>query len=127
MPWIPRIRSTLPPPIGQELDVPDSLLQLIEGGLASHEQRATVGRRLNTTRAAIEQSHADSVLELGNDARDSRLRDSQLRRSLGHAAESHDAHEYVQMAQLEAAADLPFPIDFPCHTEALLLGDKKHL
>src|SRR5256885_488070 len=47
--------------IGQELDVSDPLLQLIEGRLASRQQRATVGRCLDSTRAAIEQSHADRV------------------------------------------------------------------
>jgi len=55
--------------IGQKLDIPDALLQFIEGGLAPQYQRAAVGRCLDTPWATIEQPHADRVLELGNHSR----------------------------------------------------------
>ena len=39
-------------------------------------------------------------------------------RGLGHAAPASDREEYVQFAQLEAAADVLFPMDMTCHSPA---------
>ena len=50
--------------IGQELDVLHRLAQVIEHGHAAVEQSATVLRRFGALTAAIEQPHADRVLEV---------------------------------------------------------------
>ena len=39
-------------------------------------------------------------------------------RRLGHAAALHDGNKHVQVAQLDAAANLTFPIDFSRHERA---------
>ncbi len=105
--------------IGKKLDSPYALLQFIEGCQASLEHRAAIHRWFDTPRTAVEKPHADGVLEVGDDFRNSRLRDSEMCGCLCHAAALHDGDKHVQVAQFDAATDLTFPIDFSCH-EGLL-------
>src|SRR5262245_23059485 len=51
--------------VGEELDIPDALPQLIECHPAAREQSLSIERRLDTARTAIEELDAQSVLEIG--------------------------------------------------------------
>src|SRR5262249_44122517 len=52
--------------IGQELDALHALTQLIEDGCTAAEQCAAVLSRLDTSAAAIEQTHAERMFQLGD-------------------------------------------------------------
>ena len=92
-----------------------SLLQFIECRSGSLEQSTAVNRQFDTPRAAIEKSHADRVLEAGYQFRHGGLGDAKPKRRFCHAAALHDRDKYVQIPQLEAAADLNIPVDFSRH------------
>src|SRR5215472_5734177 len=96
--------------IGQKRDVPYSLLQFIEGRMASLEKRMAVHRRLDPMRMAIEQSHAKRAFKIRNDVRNGRLGDAKLRGGLRHAASLGHRVEHMQIAQPEPPADLILPI-----------------
>ena len=55
--------------IGQKLDVPDSLPQLIECRPATHKQSTGVRCRLDPARAAIEKPDAQGMLQVGDHLR----------------------------------------------------------
>jgi len=101
--------------IGQEFDGANALLQFVERGQAALKHLATVDGGLDPSRTAIEQSHADRALEIGDDLRHRRLRDPKVLCGLRHAAALRDRHEYVQVPQLETPPDLAFPIDLVGH------------
>ena len=67
-------------PVGQKFDVPDALLQLVEGGNAALEKRATEGRRFDAAGASIDKPHAERMLEIGNDFGNGRLGKEKSRR-----------------------------------------------
>src|SRR5258708_13447878 len=52
--------------VGQELDVPYGLLELIEHHVAALQQRPAIHRGLDTLRPAIEQPHTKRVLEVAD-------------------------------------------------------------
>jgi hypothetical protein len=105
--------------IGQELDVPDALLQFIEYRSTASEQRATVHRRLNTVRTSIEQPHTERLLKIGDRFRNGGLGNSKMLSRLGHAAALSGREKCVQVPQLEPAADLTLPVDFSWHRHFL--------
>jgi hypothetical protein len=61
-------------------------------------------------RAAIEQSDANGMLEIGNGLRDGRLCDPKMGRGFGHAPELRDGRQDMQVAQFDAIADAPFEV-----------------
>ncbi len=83
--------------IGQEFDVPAALLQFIERGNASLEQRIPVHRGRDALRASIEQANTERVLEVCDRLRHGGLSDAELRGGLGHAAALDDRGEHVQI------------------------------
>ena len=97
--------------VGQKLDVPDALLQLVERDRATLEERVTVNRRFNTSSISIEQPDAENVLKVRYDFRYGGLRNSKLYCGLGHAAATHNSKECIQVPQAQAAADISFPVD----------------
>jgi hypothetical protein len=101
--------------IGHELDLFDALLEIIERSRAALQQREAIHRGLDALWSTVQKPHAERMLEVGNDLGNGRLRDVEIRCSLGHAAASHDGVEDVQVAQLEAAADLFLPVDLRRH------------
>ena len=103
----------------QELDLPDTLLQFVECGEAAPEQGMAIARGLDAVRATFQKPHADGVLETGDYFRYGRLRHPKLGRGFRHAAALHDRDENMQITQLQAAADLAFPVDFSSHGQAL--------
>jgi hypothetical protein len=68
---------------------------------------------------AIEESHAERIFEISNDFRHGGLRYAELLRRLGHAPPLNCYEEHMQVAQLEAAADLAFPVDPSGHGNSL--------
>src|SRR5262249_9277845 len=72
--------------IGEELDVLHALAQLVEHGDASPDDGLAVLRRRDAPGAAFEQPHAERMLEIGDRARDRRLRGAESLRRLSHAA-----------------------------------------
>ena len=75
------------------------------GAIAAIEQRATVLCRLDPLTVAVEQTHAEGVLQIRNRLGNVGLRGVEASRSLPHAAVLHDGHEDVQVLQLDPAAD----------------------
>ena len=69
--------------IGQELDIPDALPQFIECRPAAREQSARVERWLDPARAAIEELHAQRMLQVGDDLRHSGMGNTEMRGSPG--------------------------------------------
>ena len=91
--------------VGEKLDVLHALAQLIEDGGPAIEQRATVLGRLDPLAVAVEQAHAERMLQ---------FRDRSAKwwagwcsgvRRLPHAAGLHDGHQDVQVLQLHPASD----------------------
>jgi hypothetical protein len=101
--------------IGQEFDIPDGLLQLIEYRNAAFEERATVDRRLDAAGAAIEKPHAERVFEIGDDLGDGGVGNTEVPRRLGHAAVLNDRRDDMQVPQFQPAADLTLPVDLSQH------------
>ena len=96
--------------IGKELDVLDALPQFVECRKTATDEGAPVSRRFDSLRAAVEQRNANCMLKLGNRLRHDRHRDGKLAGRLGHAAGLHDGLEYVEIPQLDAAADPVCPL-----------------
>src|SRR5437762_8867563 len=91
---------------GHELDISDRLLQLIEDSNAPPYESAAIHRRLDALRVAIEQSHAECVFKISDHFRNGGLRNTQLLRRLCHAPTLDNREKYMQIAQLEPAANL---------------------
>src|SRR6266542_4339052 len=88
----------------------DAMPQLFESNNAAMHERAPVGRGLDPLRDAIEQRDADHVLEICNGFRDDLHRNSKLIGRLSHAACLRHGLEYVQVPQLDAAANPVCPL-----------------
>src|SRR5262249_31867648 len=106
--------------IGQEFDVPDALLQLVENRNTAFEERAAVDRRLDALGTAIEKPHAESMLEIGDHLGNGRLGNAEVLRRLGHAAALDDGGEHMQVPQSQPASNLAFPVDLSKHREVPL-------
>src|SRR5215813_15596589 len=96
--------------IGQKLDLPYALPQLIEDGDAAFGEGATIERRLDALRAAIKQGDAQRAFEVGNCLRNHRPRNGEPLGSFGHVALFGDGHEDMKVARLEAPADAVSPV-----------------
>src|SRR5262249_48644561 len=55
--------------VGQEFDVPDALLQLVENRDAAFKEHVTVDRWLDASRAAVEKPYSKRVFEIGDHLR----------------------------------------------------------
>src|SRR5262249_28684068 len=82
------------------------------------EQGATKLRWLDATWPSVEQFDAQRYLKARDDSGDGRLRDAELNCCLRHASPASDREEDVELSQLEAAADVLFPMDMACHSPA---------
>ena len=91
--------------VGKKLDVLHALAQVIEYGCAAIEQRAAVFGRLDALAVAIEQAHAERMLQFRDRSRNGGLGGVQALRRLAHAAGLHDGHEDMQVLQLHPAPD----------------------
>ncbi len=91
--------------VGEKLDVLHALAQLVENSYSAIEQRATILGRLDTLALAVEQAHAERVLQVGNRFRNVGLGGVQLLRRLPHAAGLHDCHKDVHVLQPDPSAD----------------------
>src|SRR5262245_62996910 len=76
-----------------------------EHGRAAMDEGAAIGGRLDALRCAVEETHAERMLEVGDGLRDDRLRDGKPLRRLGHAPRLGDSEKDVQVAQLDASTD----------------------
>src|SRR5262249_4401161 len=92
--------------VGQILDLADARSKIVENGRAPLEQGATIERRFDAMRAAIEQAHAEGTFEVGDYLGYDRLCNRKALGRLPHAARLHDRQQDIEMAQLETAADL---------------------
>src|SRR5882762_6214391 len=91
--------------VGEKLDVFDALAQVIEYGHPAIEQRATVRGRLDALAVAVEQAHAERILQLRDRSRNVGLGCIEALRRLPHGAGLHHGHEDVQVLQLHPASD----------------------
>ena len=72
---------------------------------AALEQRATVLGRLDALGVAVEQPHAERLLQICDRSRNGGLGGVQELRRLSHAAGLHHRHQDVQVLQLHPASD----------------------
>ena len=101
--------------IGQELDVPDPLLQFIECRPAARKERARVNRRLDPARAAIKQSCTQGMLQVGDHLRYRRMGDTQLAAALLRLPDLHDREEHRadRAAAIDARCCRPNRLSWP--------------
>ena len=71
------------------------------------DHRVAVGRGLHAPREAIEERHAEGVLELGQHPRGRRLRHRDVLRRLPQAAVLGDRHEQRELPRLQPRAQVP--------------------
>src|ERR1700733_3237214 len=83
--------------IGQELDVPDALSELVERRVSPRKQCAAIDRRLDTARTTIEKAYAERMLELGDHLGTGRLAHTERFGRLRHAVALHGGEEDVQI------------------------------
>jgi hypothetical protein len=108
--------------VGQELDILDSLPQLIEYRPRARQQRVPVHGGLDTARAAVEKLRAQGVFEIGNHLRHGGLRYAELRGGLCHAPVLDDREEQVQVPQFETPANLTVGIELSWHRQNLIVA-----
>ena len=85
-----------------------------------------IDRRLDAARAAIEQAHAEHVLEIRDRRRNSRLRHGKLACRLADAARFHHSREDIEVAHSKPAPEAAFP--FHCdgsHKAPLMRSEEK--
>src|SRR5262249_47976524 len=111
--------------IGQEFNVPDALLELIEGCRSALEQGLPEYRRLDALRTSVEKPNTERMLQICNDLRYCRLRDAKLQGSLRHAPTLHHGEERMKIAQPELPADLALPVDPPGHMSLVIPLERK--
>src|ERR1044072_2104622 len=107
--------------IGEEFKLLDPLPEFVERRHAAPFERRAARGHVDAAWPAIQQLHAKSMLQVCNDLRYGRLRDSQLLCGFRHAAETYDRREHVEIAQTDTAADLALPIDLLCHRKSPML------
>ena len=93
--------------IGEEVDLLDRLLELVECVETAREQRTAVDGRLDPALASIKQSDPECIFEVGDGLRYGRLGHRELRGRLSHAAAAGHRHEDVQIPKIEVAAEPP--------------------
>jgi hypothetical protein len=91
--------------VGEKLDIPHRLAQVIEHSRSAIEQGTAVLGRLDPPVSTIDQTHADSVLQVGDRSGDGGLPGVQQRRRLVHAACLHNSHQNVKVVQPHPASD----------------------
>src|SRR5215510_4664762 len=96
--------------IGKRCDVLNSLPQFVEHCDAALDQRTTIWRGLNALAAAVEQAHAQCVLQIGDRLRDGGLRHVEGACCLAHAACLDNGQQNIDVSQFEAAADAVVPL-----------------
>ena len=101
--------------VRKELDVPNCLLQLVEGRTAAVQQGAAVNRRLDAARGAIQQFCPNRVLQVGDQLRHRWMRHSEVGSRFCKTAVLHDREEHMQIPQLQAPANVTVPVDDFCH------------
>jgi hypothetical protein len=70
------------PRIGEEFELLHRLIQRIERAEAAIEKRASIDRRFDALRTAIEKTHAHGMLEIGDRFRNNGSRDGKVARGL---------------------------------------------
>src|SRR5262245_26201546 len=91
--------------VGEELDLLDSLAEIVKHGRPAIEQRATVFGWRDPLAVAIEQAHAERMLQFRDRSRNVGLGGVKALRRLSHGASLHYGHENVQVLQLQPASD----------------------
>src|SRR4051812_11314853 len=91
--------------VGEEIDSFDALTKIVENGYAAVQQRAAIFRRLDALRTAVEQAHAEGVLEVCDGPGNCRLGCVQLSCRHAHTAGLNHGHQYMQIVELEAASN----------------------
>src|SRR3954453_7004004 len=86
--------------VGEKFEIFDALAQFVEYGHSAIKQCAPVFGRLDTLTMAVEQAHAERLLQIRNRFRYVGLRRIQASRRLPHAAGLHNCHEGVQVLEL---------------------------
>src|SRR5262249_26227522 len=111
--------------ICEKFNVPQALLELVEGSATAREQCVSVQGRLDAAPAAIKQLHSDVVLELRDDLRHCGLRHPKLRGCLGQAAGLHDHREHAEVSEPQALSNMTIPVDDFCNKQ--LLGSSQEI
>jgi hypothetical protein len=96
--------------IGKKLDLFDALSQLIEDSQAALQESATIDCRLHALRRAIEEPHAQRVLEIGDGLGDDGTRDGKPLGRLRHVPLLGHSEEHVQISRFEPTADAIRPL-----------------
>jgi hypothetical protein len=96
--------------IGQEFDIFNSLLELVEYDMPALEQGAGIDSGFDTARAAVEQTHVERIFQAGDCFRHGRLGHPEMGCPLCHAAPLHHREKDMEIAQFEAATDSAFPV-----------------
>ncbi|HEY6259557.1 MAG TPA: hypothetical protein VIY51_27595 [Xanthobacteraceae bacterium] len=110
--------------IGQEVDLLDTPLQVVEGGRAPLEKRRPVERRRDTLPTSVEKAHADKMLEVGDRLGDGGLRYRQLGRGFTQATELSGRLENMEVAKLESPSQAVVPRH--CRTHDLVMITSNH-
>ena len=94
--------------ISKGLDIADALFDFVGCCNPTLEQCATINRRFDPTRAAVEKTHVECVLQAGNDFLDGRLSNAEFFGGLGHAATLHDREKNLQVLKTQPPTDAIF-------------------
>jgi hypothetical protein len=81
--------------VTKKFNILHSLTQIIENGCCAMEQRTTIGRRFDAMKAAIKQTHAKNMFQIGDGPRNCGLRRIEPLRSLAHATRLNHRHQDV--------------------------------
>src|SRR5262245_16670633 len=89
--------------IGEEVDILDALLELVEDGDATLEQCTAILSWLDALRTAVQKRDAERVFQVCNCLRNGGLGHVEMIGCFAHAAHLHDSHQDIKLAQLQAA------------------------
>ena len=101
--------------VAQKLYIFHPLTQVIKHRCRAVEQRATIGGRLNTFAATIEEAHANCAFSFRDCPRDRGLGGVEALRRLSHAASLNHGREDVEVLQLELVARQIPKSPYPTH------------
>jgi hypothetical protein len=91
--------------VPEKHDVLHALAQVIEYGHPAIQQGAAVLGRLDPLAMAVEQAHAERMLQFSDRSRNVRLSGIEDLRRLPHAARLHHGHEHVEVLQFHPASE----------------------
>ena len=96
---------TLPARVVKKFDVLQGLAQVIEHGCSAFKKCATVIGRRDPSGTAVEQGHANGLLQISNRSGNGGLRRVEECGGFVHAAGLNDRHQDMKVVQFHPASD----------------------